>query len=191
MPKPKTTPSDLRITVRKLADLTPYPKNPRHITRQRSMPVAESLSAFGWQQPVVIDSKRVIVAGHTRRLACLTARMRRFAPTVTIAAKHARSYRLSDNRSGEFSTWNLDVLGGELAAIPTGQLDALPALDFAALALPTLEGQTDPDDIPAAPDSRARSWATCGTLGDHRLMYGDADRGRVCPQDAETGPSPT
>ena len=31
-PKPKTAPSDLRVTVLPLADLTPYLKNPRHIT---------------------------------------------------------------------------------------------------------------------------------------------------------------
>ena len=30
--KPKTTPSDLQVTRLPLADLTPYPKNPRHIT---------------------------------------------------------------------------------------------------------------------------------------------------------------
>lgn len=29
---PKTQPSDLPVTVLPLADLTPYPKNPRHIT---------------------------------------------------------------------------------------------------------------------------------------------------------------
>ena len=187
MPKPKTTPSDLRITVRLLADLTPYPKNPRHITPAAVNAVAESLAAFGWQQPVVIDSKRVIVAGHTRRLAALQLGWT-FAPTVTIAAKHARSYRLADNRSGEFSTWDLDVLGGELAAIPTGQLDALPALDFAALALPPLEGQTDPDDIPAAPKPRTKL-GDVWTLGDHRLMCGDSTD-QACVHTLLDGASP-
>ena len=129
--KPAATPSDLPVTVVALADLTPYPKNPRHITPAAVNAVAESLTAFGWQQPIVIDPKKVIVAGHTRRLAALQLGWTS-APTVTIAAKHARAYRLADNRSGEFSTWDLDVLGGELAAIPTGQLEALPALDFAA-----------------------------------------------------------
>ena len=32
MPKPMTTPSDLPVTVLPLADLTPYPRNPRVIT---------------------------------------------------------------------------------------------------------------------------------------------------------------
>ena len=125
--KPKTTPSDLRVTRLPLADLTPYPKNPRHITPAAVNAVAESLAAFGWQQPIVIDPKKVIVAGHTRCLAALQLGWTH-APTVQIAAKHARAYRLADNRSGEFSTWDLDVLGGELAALPTGLLEALPAL---------------------------------------------------------------
>ena len=61
--KPATTPSDLPVTVLALADLTPYPRNPRHITPAAVNAVAESLAAFGWQQPIVIDPRKVIVAG--------------------------------------------------------------------------------------------------------------------------------
>ena len=127
--KSATAPSDLPGTVVALADLKPYPRNPRHITPAAVNAVAESLVAFGWQQPIVIDPKRVIVAGHTRRQAALQLGWTH-APTVTIAANLARAYRLADNRSGEFSTWDLDVLPVELAALPSGQLEALPALDF-------------------------------------------------------------
>ena len=74
--KPKRKPtaqtaSGLPVKVVALADLTPYPRNSRHITPAAVNAVAESLAAFGWQQPIVIDPKRVIVAGHTRRLAAL------------------------------------------------------------------------------------------------------------------------
>ena len=171
--KPKTNPSDLRVTRLPLAELTPYLKNPRHITPAAINAVAESLAAFGWQQPIVIDPKRVIVAGHTRRLAALQLGWTH-GPTVTIAAKHARAYRLADNRSGEFSTWDLDVLPGELEALPTGQLEALPALDFGAIVQPSpVEGQTNPDDIPEAPEPRTKR-GDVWTLCDHRLMCGDA-----------------
>ena len=171
-PKPKPDPSDLPVTVVALADLTPYPRNPRHITPAAVNAVADSLAAFGWQQPIVIDPKRVIVAGHTRHQAALQIGWTH-APTVTIAAKHARAYRLADNRSGEFSTWDLDVLPGELAALPTGQLEALPALDFDAIVQQPVEGQTDPDDIPEAPEPRTKR-GDVWTLGDHRLMCGDS-----------------
>ena len=145
-PKPKTMPSDLQITVLPLADLTPYPKNPRHITPAAVNAVAESLAEFGWQQPIVIDPRKVIVAGHTRCLAALQLGWTH-APTVQIAAKHAAAYRLADNRSGEFSTWDLDVLPGELAALPSGQLEALPALDFDALPKPPPFEEIDESEV--------------------------------------------
>ena len=170
--KPKPTPSDLPVTVVALAELTPYPKNPRHITPAAVNAVAESLAAFGWQQPIVIDPKKVIVAGHTRHQAALQLGWTH-APTVTIPAKHAAAYRLADNRSGEFSTWDLDMLPGELAALPTGQLEALPALDFDAIARQPVDGQTDPDDIPEAPKPRTKL-GDMWTLDNHRLMCGDS-----------------
>ena len=164
--------SNLKIKVIPLADLTPYPRNPRHITPAAVNAVAESLQQFGFQQPIVIDPKRVIVAGHTRCLAALQLGWTH-APTVQIAAKHAKAYRLADNRSGEFSTWNLDLLGSELEALPSGLLEALPALDFDAIVQQPVEGQTDPDDIPEAPTPRTKL-GDVWTLGDHRLMCGDA-----------------
>ena len=169
----KTPPSDLPTTVVALADLTPYPRNPRHITPEAVNAVADSLVAFGWQQPIVIDPRKVIVAGHTRHQAALQIGWTH-APTVTIAAKHARAYRLADNRSGEFSTWDLGVLPGELAALPTGQLEALPALDFDAIVQQPVEGQTDQDDIPEAPEPRTKL-GDVWTLGDHRLMCGESE----------------
>ena len=96
--KPVTTPSDLPVTVLALAELTPYPRNPRHITPAAVNAVAESLTVFGWQQPIVIDPRKVIVAGHTRRLAALQLGMTH-APTVTIPATHARAYRLAGGDS--------------------------------------------------------------------------------------------
>ena len=78
----------------------------------------------------------------------------------------------ADNRSGEFSTWDLDVLPGELAALPSAQLEALPALDFTAM-MPPIDGQTDPDEIPKAPKPRTKL-GDVWTLGEHRLMCGDS-----------------
>ena len=170
--KPKTDSSDLKSTRMAMADLTPYPRNPRHITPAAVNAVAESLAAFGWQQPIVIDPRMVIVAGHTRRLAALQLGWTH-APTVLITARHARAYRLADNRSGEFSTWDLDVLPGELAALPGGQLEALPALDFDAIVRQPLVARTDPDDIPEPPTPRTKL-GDVWTLGGHRLMCGDS-----------------
>ena len=100
MPNSKT-PSDLPVTVYALVDLTPYPKNPRIITPAAVNAVAESLKQFGWQQPIVIDPKKVIVAGHTRCQAALQLGWTH-APTVTIPAKHAKAYGLPTTVAGSF-----------------------------------------------------------------------------------------
>ena len=130
----------------------------------------QSETRLGWK---TLDPKRVIVAGHTRRLAALQLGWTH-APTVTIPAKHSSAYRLADNRSGEFSTWNMDVLPGELQALPTGQLEALPALDFNAIVQPqTVEGQTDPDAIPEARPTKIQR-GDLFQCGAHRILCGDA-----------------
>ena len=157
---PKTNPSDLPVTVLPLADLTPYARKPRLITAAAVNAVAESLVAFGWQQPIVIDPKGVIVAGHTRRQAALQLGWTH-APTVQIPAKHAKAYRLADNRSGEFSTWDLGVLSGELEALPSGLLEALPALDFNAIAPDTSSEDFKPVDASGVPRLDRRTPITC------------------------------
>ena len=73
---------------RKLAELTPYARNPRRIDTRAIAAVAASLTRFGWQQPLVVDPHDVIVVGHTRRLAALELGLTT-APVVTISAEHA------------------------------------------------------------------------------------------------------
>ena len=66
------------------------------------------------------------------------------------------------------------MLGGELEALPSGLLEALPALDFDAIVQPQpVDGLTDPDAIPEAPEPRTKL-GDVWTLGDHRLMCGDS-----------------
>ena len=95
------------------------------------------------------------------------------APTVRIPAKHAKAYRLADNRSGEFSTWDLDVLPGELEDIPSGQLEALPALGFDALVKPEPHSPHNDDKVPIAVRTRIKR-GDMFTLGSHRIICGDA-----------------
>ncbi len=46
----------------------PYPKNPRKVTDAAVAKVGASITEFGWRQPIVVDGKGVILAGHARRL---------------------------------------------------------------------------------------------------------------------------
>ena len=55
-----------------LASLVPYERNPRKRPKAAVSAVAASLKKFGWQQPIVVDTKNVIAVGHTRHAAALS-----------------------------------------------------------------------------------------------------------------------
>lgn len=48
-----------------LAKIRPYPNNPR-VLRNAAEKVAESIKAFGWRQPIVVEAEGVIIVGHSR-----------------------------------------------------------------------------------------------------------------------------
>ena len=55
----------MQVIERKLKELKPYEKNPRKNDSAVDA-VAHAISSFGFRVPLVVDSKGVIVCGHTR-----------------------------------------------------------------------------------------------------------------------------
>lgn len=101
----------------------PYEKNPRRITQQAIDKVAASLERFGWRQPIVVDKDGVIVVGHTRWLAAMALGYDKVPVHVAsdLSPAEARAYRIADNRTGEESEWDFDLLTEELSGL--GDLD--------------------------------------------------------------------
>lgn len=99
--------------------IRPYWRNPRKVTDQAVNAVAQSMSFYGYQQPIVVDSDYVIVVGHTRYAA-----LRRNGISevpVIVASKltpaQIKQYRLIDNKTGEFSSWDFNLLASELESM--------------------------------------------------------------------------
>ena len=55
----------MKIELRKLSSVKPYPGNPR-VNDDAVDAVAASIREFGFRQPIVIDANGVIICGHTR-----------------------------------------------------------------------------------------------------------------------------
>ena len=47
----------------------PYWRNPRRVTEDAVTQLMASISEYGYQQPIVVDSDYVIIVGHTRYAA--------------------------------------------------------------------------------------------------------------------------
>ena len=68
-----------RIEHWSLDKLAPYPKNPRRHSDAQIAAIAGSISAFGFNSPLLIDSGGMLIAGHGRYLAS-RARKSRSSP---------------------------------------------------------------------------------------------------------------
>lgn len=55
----------------KVKDLVPYEDNHRIITQEAINAAKRSIESYGFNVPILIDKDKVIIAGHTRRLALL------------------------------------------------------------------------------------------------------------------------
>lgn len=102
-----------------LADLTPFDRNSKSHPQSQVESVARSIEAFGFNNPILVDQDRVIVAGHCRYQA---ARLMKLEHVPCIVLEHLdpaqrRAYRLADNRIAEQGGWDDDLLSLELSEL--------------------------------------------------------------------------
>lgn len=153
--------------------LTPYASNPRKISDKAVVKVAESIKQFGFQQPIVADEAGEIIVGHTRWRAAQKLGMAT-VPVITVRGwsdEKKRAYRIADNRAGELSRWDFDLLEREWADLSTSPFDLL----FEMNDLPWMRPGVglDDDDLPEKAEQRA-SVGSLWALGPHRLLCGDS-----------------
>jgi len=157
--------------------LMPYANNARTHSAEQVAQIAASIKEFGFNNPVLIDAERGIIAGHGRLEA---ARLLGLESVPTIELAHLteaqrKAYILADNKLALNAAWDVEALRVELEGLQDLDFDlGLIGFDISELAgfLDTTEGLTDPDAIPEAPEPVAQLgdvWA----LGRHTLVCGD------------------
>ena len=106
-----------------ITSVKPYEKNPR-FNDDAVDAVARSIKEFGWQQPIVIDSEMVVIAGHTRLKAAERLGLTEVPVIVAenLTPEQVKAYRIADNKSAELAEWNLQLLRDELLARGASQV---------------------------------------------------------------------
>ena len=113
-----------------LEELVPYANNPRKNTKAVGV-VAESIEQTGYNNPIIVDENNVILAGHTR-LASLKKLGKKEAEVLRITGlteEEKRKYRLLDNKTGEFASWDYVALMDEMEGLDWNGLDLDWGLD--------------------------------------------------------------
>jgi len=98
--------------------LIEYSRNARVIPASSIDKTAASILEFGFRQPIVVDERDVILAGHTRLRAAQKLKLKKVPVHVAVGLTkaQAKAYRLADNRVSE-STWEESLLGMELSEL--------------------------------------------------------------------------
>jgi DNA modification methylase len=171
-----------RIEHRKLADLTPYPRNPRHHSDAQIAQIAGSIAHFGFNAPILIDSRGNIIAGHGRYMAALKLGLETVPVIVLdhLSEIEKRAYLLADNKLAELSGWADETLASELAELRDSEID-LGGLGFSDDELAVLLADAESpgadadaeEEIPEAPAEPVTRAGDTWLVGKHRLVCGD------------------
>lgn len=130
-----------------LDQIHPYENNPRTITAQAVQAVADSITRYGYRQPIVVDREHVVIVGHTRLAALATLGYAKAQVLVTdLEPAKADEYRLVDNRTGELATWDGEALAMELREFDTELLEQyFPDADLEIASIE--ESRVDEEDV--------------------------------------------
>jgi DNA modification methylase len=171
----------LEIEYLPTADLIPYARNARTHSDQQVGKIASSIREFGFVNPILVDEKNGIIAGHGRLMAAQKLGMEQ-VPTIKLehlTETQRRALVLADNRLALDAGWDMNMLALELQDLKASDFD-LDITGFDAKELNDIfsfdpkAGETEADAIPAVPAVAITLLGDMWICGKHRVRCGDS-----------------
>ena len=96
--------------------LKPYKNNPRKIPKEAVDAVCAAIKDVGFRRPIDILPDYTIINGHTRWKAAKRLKMDEVPVIICkdLDDYKVRRWRIEDNKTGEYSGWDADLLADEL-----------------------------------------------------------------------------
>lgn len=162
-----------KIEMLATTDLIPYANNARTHSEEQIEKICRSIEEFGFINPVLIDEKQMIVAGHGRVMAAKKLGMDK-VPCLRITGlteTQIRAYILADNKLAEDAGWDDEILKVELDELIDLDFDiTIAGFDFEQDDTPEEIVEDEiPEEVPTI-SKLGDLWI----LGDHRLICGDS-----------------
>lgn len=172
-------PEQIRLVWRRIDDLIPYEHNAKLHPQEQLDKLVGSFDEFGRIVPAGIDAQGNLIYGHGRILAARQRGDTEF-PCIEIEGlteTQRRAFVHADNLLSQSGT-DEEILRAEMQALQAAGFNvAITGFDPAGLVLGTeaqLEKITEDDYEPAPPAEPRTRRGQVWSLGDHRLMCGDA-----------------
>jgi hypothetical protein len=142
----------LKIVYRHRKELLPYAKNARTHSDEQITQLVASIKEFGWTNPVLVDERGELIAGHGRVLAAEMAETE-MIPTIVLSGltdDQKRAYRLADNKLPLNAGWDEELLKLEITTLLDSDFDVL-LTGFNQIEIDNLLTVLEPDDDEADP----------------------------------------
>ena len=133
----------------------PYVSNSRTHSDDQVAQIAASIKEFGFNNPVLLDGDKGIIAGHGRVLAARKLGLKD-VPTIELAhlsENQRKAYIIADNKLALNADWNMPTLAIELHGLNNEGFD-LGLIGFDADEL--TEIMFEPDFEPGSEDDQGR-----------------------------------
>jgi ParB-like chromosome segregation protein Spo0J len=176
--------SEFRVERVSIDKLRPNKRNARVHSKKQIHQIASSIAEFGFNNPVLVDRKGEILAGHGRVEAAKMLGMH-FVPVLRIehlTDEQKRAFVIADNKIALNSGWDLEMLAmdmKELSRLDLGFDLEITGFDTAEIDLlidgPTEKPKDDPADrVPAVESNAVSELGDLWVLGEHQLLCADA-----------------
>ncbi|OGP10483.1 MAG: DNA methylase [Deltaproteobacteria bacterium GWA2_45_12] len=173
-----------KIEVVEIKKLRINERNARLHSDDQIRQLMKSIEKFGFTVPILIDEKKMVIAGHGR-LEALKRLGHRKAPAILLnhlTENEKRAYVLADNQIPMLADWDLTLLKEELDFLNQEGFE-LEDIGFGNEEVQNIfeteekewkKGLTNENDIPDPPSKPKTKLGDIYQLGSHRLMCGDA-----------------
>jgi DNA modification methylase len=164
-----------------VGNLNRYEANSRTHSEEQIQQVVNSISEFGFTNPILIDENNTIIAGHCRLDAAVRSNMDTVPCIVLdgLTETQKRAYVIADNKLALNAGWNDDILRSSFEMLKDDGFN----IELTGFSLDELDGLfpqqpgvafCDEDECPDVPEEPIAKLGDIWLLGEHRLMCGDA-----------------
>ena len=175
-----------RIEIWPVDRLIPYAANARTHSDDQINKVSASMVEYGFTNPILVDSRDGIIAGHCRLAAARKIGLEEVPVVILdhLSDAQRRAYILTDNRLALDGGWDESMLAAELERLQEDDFD-LALTGFSDEELEAMldledgqgdggEGSFDDGEIPEPPATPVSQPGDMWILGDHRLLCGSS-----------------
>ena len=179
----------MKVIQKRVNELIPYANNTRTHSDEQIQQIASSIKEFGFTNPILIDEKGGIIAGHGRLMGARLLQMDE-VPTITLNGltdAQIKAYIIADNKLALNAGWDEELLKLEIEALQEMDFD-IDLLGFSDEELNDLSinleddlrqaiDESKADEVPAIEENPIIKLGDLIELGynyQHRLLCGDS-----------------